>query len=201
MTPKTKEQFEEIRKEKHELIKETALHIFAEKGYQATTISEIAKAANISKGLLYNYFESKESLLTNILEDFIKNIGNLINPNSDDEITNEEMENYFDLLIESMKTEREYWMIFFQLTMQKDVVSHIFSKEGTGVHAEKNLQLAYKYFAERFENPQEEMLLFRSIIKGLALILIYTPEACPDDVVDSLKKRLKDMFVKPKKSK
>ncbi len=199
MTPKTKEQFEEIRKEKRELIKETALHIFAEKGYRATTISEIAKAANISKGLLYNYYESKESVLTDILKSLIQNIGNLIHPSNDDEITDEEMENYFELLMDSMKKDREYWMIFFQLTMQKDVVSHIFSEEGTSGHADKYMQAAYNYFEERFDNPQEMLLLFRSIIKGLAMILVYTPEACPDDVVESLKKRLKNMFIKQKK--
>ena len=57
--PRTKEQFEEIRSEKVKMIKEVALRIFANEGYFQTSIAKIAKTANISKGLLYNYFERK----------------------------------------------------------------------------------------------------------------------------------------------
>ncbi len=201
MAPRTKKQYLEIREEKRELIVSSALKLFAENGYHSTTISKIAKEANISKGLLYNYFERKESLLISILEEFISMVGNLINPNQDDEITTEEMESFFDSLIDSMRTNREHWIVLFQLAMQKDVVALIFSKQGAGGPSEKILRLAYQYFADRFDNPQEELLFFRSVIKGFALILIFTPEMCPDEVVESFKLRLKRMFIKPKKIK
>lgn len=40
-----------------------ALDLFVKRGYMATKISDIAKAANMSVGLLFHYFESKEKLL------------------------------------------------------------------------------------------------------------------------------------------
>lgn len=40
-----------------------ALDLFVKKGYVATKILDIAKAANMSAGLLFHYFESKEKLL------------------------------------------------------------------------------------------------------------------------------------------
>lgn len=199
MTPRTKEQFEEIREEKKELIAEAALRLFSEKGYHSATISEIAQQANISKGLIYNYFESKEQILVHILDEFVKIISGLINPNNDDEITNEEMENFFDLLLVSMKNNSEHWKIVFQLAMQKDVASMMLTNEGTSEPAMKLMKLGYQYFAERFDNPAEELLLFRSVIKGLALIIVYTPEMCPDELIESVKKRLKSMFLKQKK--
>ena len=52
--PRTKEQFEEIRSRTKQKILESALELFAEKGFKGTSISEIAKTANISKGLAYN---------------------------------------------------------------------------------------------------------------------------------------------------
>ncbi len=198
MAPKSKQQFEEIREEKRELIKTTALKLFAEKGYHLVSIREISKAANISQGLMYNYFESKESLLQNILTDFIEIVGSLISPKGDEEITNEEMENFFELMIESIKNRREYWIVLFQLAMQKDVLSLVFSQKGVGDSAGKFIQLSYKFFADRFENPLEELLLFRSVVKGFALILVLTPDMCPDELVDSFKERLKKMFIKPK---
>ena len=43
-------------------ILEGAIAVFAKKGYDRTTISDIAKELNISQGLCYRYFPSKEAL-------------------------------------------------------------------------------------------------------------------------------------------
>ena len=42
--------------------------LFAEKGYHRTTTQDIAKAAEVSEGTIYNYFSSKEELLFAIME-------------------------------------------------------------------------------------------------------------------------------------
>lgn len=49
--------------EKEINIIEGALKVFGEKGFEATTISAISKAANISEATLYEYFASKEEVL------------------------------------------------------------------------------------------------------------------------------------------
>ncbi|WP_108976379.1 TetR/AcrR family transcriptional regulator [Leptospira ryugenii] len=41
----------------------SALALFAEKGYEATTMPEIAKLANVASGTLYLYFKNKEELV------------------------------------------------------------------------------------------------------------------------------------------
>jgi AcrR family transcriptional regulator len=45
-----------------------ATTIFAQKGYTATSTREIARRANVSEGLIYSYFESKDHILLAILE-------------------------------------------------------------------------------------------------------------------------------------
>ena len=55
------------KKEKKDLILRAALEVFAQDGYHASSVNKIANKANISKGLLYNYFQSKEELLRNIM--------------------------------------------------------------------------------------------------------------------------------------
>lgn len=45
-----------------------AAGLFAERGFSRTTTKEIAEAAGVSEGTIYNYFENKESLLFGILE-------------------------------------------------------------------------------------------------------------------------------------
>ena len=47
---------------------EAALRVFGENGFEATTISAICKAANISDATLYEYFDSKEEVLFSIPE-------------------------------------------------------------------------------------------------------------------------------------
>ncbi len=52
------------RKEELALI---ALDVFAQKGFEGTSINDIAKAADIAKGTVYEYFESKEELVLEAL--------------------------------------------------------------------------------------------------------------------------------------
>ena len=50
-----------------EAIMDKAKKIFFEKGFQTTTMDQIAKAAELSKGTLYLYFPTKEELYVSIL--------------------------------------------------------------------------------------------------------------------------------------
>ena len=66
MCPRTSEQFEDIRESKRRRIMDAAIDCFATTGYHAVSISDLAKHAGISKGLMYNYFSSKDELLKSI---------------------------------------------------------------------------------------------------------------------------------------
>ena len=52
-------------------ITEAALAAFAEKGYAATRVDEVAKRAGVSKGLLYLYFKTKEDLFKAVIRSFL----------------------------------------------------------------------------------------------------------------------------------
>ena len=47
---------------------DAALAMFVEKGFAATKVDEVARAAGVSKGLVYLYFPSKEALLEGIVQ-------------------------------------------------------------------------------------------------------------------------------------
>ena len=49
-----------------------ALEIFAQKGFQETTIAEISKASGVSEATVYEYFNSKEELLFAIPEEITR---------------------------------------------------------------------------------------------------------------------------------
>ena len=48
-----------------------ALKTFSFKGFAATKLDEVAKEAGVSKGTLYLYFESKESLFKAVVSEFV----------------------------------------------------------------------------------------------------------------------------------
>jgi AcrR family transcriptional regulator len=50
-----------------EQILDAAAHLFADRGFHRTTTKDIAEAADVAEGTLYNYFETKNDLLFAIL--------------------------------------------------------------------------------------------------------------------------------------
>ena len=198
MSPRTTAQYEEIRRDRQELLKATALRLFSANGYQATSISTIAREAGISKGLMYNYFESKEELLISLFDDYFHLVGTLLNPNNDNEITNEEMDSFFGVLTKSLREKHKYWLLFFQLSMQPDVLELILSKMHNAEVMIEHRNLLFRYFEERFENAAEEFLLFNSVIKGFSLIYVLSPETFSHEATASLLVRLKKMFIRDK---
>ncbi len=57
--------------EKKHTIMEAAAKLFAEKGYHATSIQDIADSLGIAKGSMYFYFKSKEDLLVHICKYYL----------------------------------------------------------------------------------------------------------------------------------
>jgi AcrR family transcriptional regulator len=55
--------------ERRAAILDSALEVFAERGYQGSSIDDIAGAAGISKALIYEHFESKKELHLRLLEE------------------------------------------------------------------------------------------------------------------------------------
>jgi TetR/AcrR family fatty acid metabolism transcriptional regulator len=49
-------------------ILDAAAHVFATRGFHRTTIRDVAKAAGVADGTIYNYFENKAALLLGILD-------------------------------------------------------------------------------------------------------------------------------------
>ncbi|MEN8906465.1 MAG: TetR/AcrR family transcriptional regulator [Clostridiales bacterium] len=72
MSPRNKKQNLEIKDERREQILFAALKLFARRGIVATKVGDIAKEANISHGLLYHYFKSKDTIFLELVEMAIK---------------------------------------------------------------------------------------------------------------------------------
>jgi len=57
------------RDKKRSEIAQKAIEVLAKRGFQATTIQEIADAAGLGKGTVYHYFKTKEEILSVVSEE------------------------------------------------------------------------------------------------------------------------------------
>jgi AcrR family transcriptional regulator len=59
-------------------LRELALQLFAEQGYEQTSLREIAERLGVTKAALYYYFKSKEDIVRSLVEDYMAQIDDLI---------------------------------------------------------------------------------------------------------------------------
>jgi|GEM_PF-6713490 len=73
----------------YEEIKRLALELFSQKGFEGTTIKDIAKKSGLKPSSIYSHITSKEGLFLDILKDCMKNGGQSVK-NINDYIINED---------------------------------------------------------------------------------------------------------------
>jgi AcrR family transcriptional regulator len=62
---------ERKKRQTRELIAATAFRLFAEHGFDRVTVAEVARQADVSTATVFNYFPTKEELITSGLEEFL----------------------------------------------------------------------------------------------------------------------------------
>lgn len=60
--------------ERRQEILDTAMRLFYEKGYEKTSITDIAKAIGVAQGLCYRYFPSKEALFDSAIDQYAEEL-------------------------------------------------------------------------------------------------------------------------------
>ena len=109
------------------LILQTALELMSAKGFDSVSMRDIGRSANISPGLIYNYFESKDDLLRSI---FLQGKQEIIQSFQfeKNEIPIIEFENYLNQTFGLIKQNTRFWKLFHSIRNQEQLMS-IVSKE------------------------------------------------------------------------
>jgi len=182
--PRSEEQFEEIREIRRQQIMDTALELFASEGYYTTSISKIASKAGISKGLMYNYFSSKEELVKAIIHAGFGQILDTLDQNRDGILTDEEMAFFLNENFRMMKENLHYWKLYYALMMQPQVYKVVIAEYSD--HIPELLGVISTYFkAKGAEQPEMEALFFGALIDGIAFNYVLDPDNFP---IEEMKK-------------
>ena len=198
MSPRTAKQFEEIRESRKEQIMNAALELFAREGYANCSIAQLARHAGISKGLMYNYFESKEALLVTIIEDGISEILDYFDPDHDGVLTTEELNGFIREVFSSIRENQQFWILYISIILQPRVKEFLEGEPFSNIMEQYGPMLV-AYFTEMgFEDPALEMLTFSALIEGFGVLMVYAyPEVeLPEELLHSYEERVITMFTK-----
>lgn len=172
-------------KTKKELIMSVALEEFAEFGYHATSVNTIAKKANVSKGLLYNYFENKEDLLTEIIFGGLKVLSDIFDPDKDGILNENEFEFFINKVFDILKENIGIWRLYFSLLMKSGVQEII--KEPMYQYLEPFMKTLNEYYKRQGKkNPEIWSVFFGSVLDGVSIDFISEPELYPLDEIKKL---------------
>lgn len=181
--PRSPEQYIDIRKEKKQLIMKVALELFAENGYHATSISQIAKKAGISKGLSYNYFASKKEILDELIANGFNEIHNNFDLNKDGILTEEEFIYFIKQNFRILRENMQHWKLFFSLMLQPKVAESF--SEDYKDKGEPFFKMLFAFIQSRGSlDPEGDLMAISSMLEGAFLYCIAAPDVFPMDVME-----------------
>lgn len=196
MSPRTQEQFEVMRESRRQQIMDAALKLFASEGYGHCSISQLATSAGISKGLMYNYFASKEDLLGEIIEQGLLEIMALFDPDQDGTLTSEELVGFIRKVFSAMRSKQEFWILYLTVILQPGVKEYLKDKPIIG-YMDQFSSMLIEYFKKKgFEDPLLEMLTLSALIEGFGVLMIYAYPSMhiPEEMMHKYENRIIDMY-------
>jgi AcrR family transcriptional regulator len=194
--PRTREQFNEIREARKRLIMRTALDLFAKEGYGHVSIASLARQAGMSKGLMYNYFESKEQLLKAILDGGINEIVHYFDPDHDGVLTENEFILFIRKTFHLLKTDKDFWLKFLRLIIQPNVTP-LLQHSSIVPFINTYLGMFEAYFKKQgFEDPMLEVLNLSVLLEGFGMIMVFYEgiTGIPEDLFEKFEKRIIDNY-------
>lgn len=135
-------------------IYKAAVDVFSKYGYEKARMDLIAERANVAKGTLYYHFKSKEDIFTNLIEDEIYNIKNLICNEVEKQINGKEkLEKSIILIVE---------YFFKYQDFAKIVLTEVWGTEKRQIKFRGLLKEVFEMIEEYIEQGVEEAIYKRN---------------------------------------
>lgn len=187
MSPRTKEQNAEIKLQSRNLILDAAFEMFAQVGFDRTSMSAIAKEAGVSKGLIYHHFDSKEDVLKGVFDSMVERTQSLWQEGLENATPRQILSSVIDITVQFLQKYPGWVRLMVHLALQEDVV------EGLREHIEvlrkqKAFQVKPLFEALGYEDPLKEAFYFGAKLDGITLGWLSLGADYPiDDMIQQLK--------------
>ncbi len=120
------------------------LELFAKNGYNATSTSQVAKLAEVSEGLIFRHFKSKEGLLNAIIQEGQQKVDQLYESVINEAEPKLVIKKYLQIPFLVPETEYNFWKLLFTLKWELSIDSSEKLKPVVRVLSKAFKQLSYE---------------------------------------------------------
>lgn len=168
--PRTEEAFKQIRDERKERILQTAIGVFASKGLAGTKITDLAKAAGISQGLLYRYYTDKEEIFDELVHRANHGIIQLVQASLKRQGTSlEKLRWLTEQFLQGMSQQPGYYRVFSQTFTNAEKAHQIINDLDPLIKALRQIIIEGQVNNQIIKlDPDQLVLLYLICIQGLA---------------------------------
>ncbi len=191
MAPRSPDQFEQMREKSRHQILRTALELFACNGYHTTSVEAVAKQAKVSKGLVYNYFRSKEELLQELILGTMAHMMADFAPLLQEPDPDKRLRGFVDGMFELAQGNMRFWSLYWSLLMQPSLPQSLrtkfvaFMRESVGM-----IGGAFREMGS--ESPDADAWMFAAMLDGLLMYYMLDPQGFS---LNEIKRRIFAHFV------
>ncbi len=167
MSPRSKAQFQQIRDASSRKILEAALELFGTKGYESTSINDIATMAGLSKGLMYHYFKGKEDLVEQLIKSLSMDAEGTVEGIIVED-PRESLRNILNLFFNEMRLNFNRWKLIMNLSVQ--IEKFDFVQEMAREKAEGYIMIMEDLFKQmQWPNPKDEARILGALFDGIGV--------------------------------
>lgn len=182
MAPRSEEQFAQIRETRRQQILEAALFVFAQDSYHGASMSAVAKRAKVSKGLIYNYFDSKESILMTLVSEFFDEAIGLMDLDVTKPLTKAKFAALIERSLDAVLENPLRWKLYMSLSFQPDVTPLLMEQMLPRIQPYM-VQMNNYFASQGHEDPVAMMRYYSAIVDGIQLHLLMDPDNFPIEQV------------------
>lgn len=186
MTPRTKAQFQSMRETSRRKIMDAALELFANQGYYPTSIDTLAKKAQVSKGLIYNYFNSKEEILEAIIILGFQEIENATVSAFEQTDQSSLLERQIDLYANLLDDKADFFKLYMHLLGQPTVIKAVHSIM-TEFYNRMTLQLTQLLENSGSLSPELDARVLGAVLDGICFHYYLDPDYPIRNVINHVK--------------
>lgn len=155
-----------------------AARLFETQGYFSTTVEQITEEAGVSKGLVYNYFSSKEALLAGLIESATIRMASVAETLVTNETIEESLSRFLDRYFGYLKTEKRFLKLQLTLMLMPELRQVVIEPQ------QKRAALLLKMLCDWFRQagvsqPKAKARLLLAMLDGVALHYLCIYEQYP----------------------
>ncbi len=192
MKSKHQNKFEAKRAASTQRIVDAALELFAIQGYHTTSIENIAKKAGVAKGLIYNYFKSKDELLDAVIFHDTSEFEGILSHLEKELAPVERIRALMEHTFEMIETRPEYWKFYWSMILHPKLPEP--TKEKMEAFLTEYITLVTKLLKDAgIPNPKDEAYILLPSLDAMSMMYSFSKKSYP---IKRIKKRLLDRYCK-----